>query len=82
MGCDCCGLSRRDFLQLTGMFSASLGATLAIGGCQPGQSTSQASPTAAASPASGDRPPVKIGYLPITDAAPLLVAHARKLYEA
>ena len=26
--------------------------------------------------------PVKIGYLPITDATPLLVAHARKLFEA
>ncbi len=26
--------------------------------------------------------PVKIGYLPITDSAPLLVAHANKLYEA
>ena len=26
--------------------------------------------------------PVKIGYLPITDAAPLLIAHANKLYEA
>lgn len=26
--------------------------------------------------------PVKIGYLPITDATPLLVAHANKLYEA
>ena len=82
LGCDCCGLSRRDFLQLTGMFSASLGATLAIGGCQPGSSTSQASPTAAASPATGNKPSVKIGYLPITDAAPLLVAHARQLYEA
>ncbi len=26
--------------------------------------------------------PVRIGYLPILDAAPLLVAHARKMYEA
>ncbi len=26
--------------------------------------------------------PVRIGYLPITDSAPLLVAHARKLFEA
>lgn len=26
--------------------------------------------------------PVRIGYLPITDASPLLVAHARKLFEA
>ncbi|MCE1172900.1 MAG: ABC transporter substrate-binding protein, partial [Azovibrio sp.] len=26
--------------------------------------------------------PVRIGYLPITDASPLLVAHSRKLFEA
>ena len=30
----------------------------------------------------GKEKPVRIGYLPITDAAPLLVAHARKLFEA
>jgi NitT/TauT family transport system substrate-binding protein len=30
----------------------------------------------------GDDQPVKIGYLPITDATPLLVAHGRKLFEA
>lgn len=29
----------------------------------------------------GVNTPVKIGYLPITDAAPLLIAHANKLYE-
>ena len=26
--------------------------------------------------------PLRIGYLPITDATPLLVAHSRKLFEA
>ncbi len=30
----------------------------------------------------GDDQPVRIGYLPITDATPLLVAHGRKLFEA
>ncbi len=30
----------------------------------------------------GKEQPVRIGYLPITDAAPLLVAHARKMFEA
>ena len=30
----------------------------------------------------GVNTPVKIGYLPITDSAPLLIAHANKLYEA
>jgi NitT/TauT family transport system substrate-binding protein len=28
------------------------------------------------------KPAVKVGYLPITDATPLLIAHANKLYEA
>jgi NitT/TauT family transport system substrate-binding protein len=30
----------------------------------------------------GSKPAVKVGYLPITDATPLLIAHANKLYEA
>jgi len=30
----------------------------------------------------GVNTPVRIGYLPITDATPLLIAHARKFYEA
>ncbi len=30
----------------------------------------------------GDDIPVRIGYLPITDATPLLVAHGRKMFEA
>lgn len=30
----------------------------------------------------GDDVPVRIGYLPITDATPLLVAHSRKMFEA
>lgn len=32
--------------------------------------------------AAGAREPVRIGYLPITDASPLLIAHARGLFEA
>jgi NitT/TauT family transport system substrate-binding protein len=35
-----------------------------------------------AAPQRGKEQPVRIGYLPITDAAPLLVAHARKMFEA
>jgi NitT/TauT family transport system substrate-binding protein len=30
----------------------------------------------------GPKPALKVGYLPITDATPLLIAHANKLYEA
>ena len=85
--CDCCGMSRRDFLKLSALFSTSLGVTLATSGCQSYPTATNSTPTASkvtTSPAStgGSDQPVKIGYLPITDASPLLIAHARKLYEA
>ncbi|XGV97715.1 MAG: ABC transporter substrate-binding protein [Leptolyngbya sp. BL-A-14] len=82
--CACCGMSRRDFLKLSGLFSTSLGVTLA-GGCQSTTPQANTSPSASlsVSPSSaGADQPVKIGYLPITDASPLLIAHAKKLYEA
>ncbi|MFT3760578.1 ABC transporter substrate-binding protein [Thauera sp.] len=65
-----CGLNRRDFLRL----SALTGASLAVPMLRAGD--------AAAQSARGDDVPVKIGYLPITDATPLLIAHARGLFEA
>lgn len=75
MNCLCCGISRREFLQLTTLFSTAAGLTLASSGCNNSQvKILQATDT--------DEQPVRIGYLPITDAAPLLVAHAKKLYEA
>ena len=83
-GCFCCGMNRRDFLKLSSLFSTSLASTLAIGGCQqtaPNAGSSSA-PVTTTQPTATEDQPVKIGYLPITDAAPLLVAHARKLYEA
>jgi NitT/TauT family transport system substrate-binding protein len=88
--CACCGISRRDFLKLTSLFSTSLGVTLAAGGCQSSPTQTETSPSPAASPVTAASPaassssdqPVKIGYLPITDAAPLLIAHANKFYEA
>jgi NitT/TauT family transport system substrate-binding protein len=80
--CACCGMSRRDFMKMTGLFSTSLGLTLAANGCQstPPQAGNSPSPTSTGK--SSTDQPVKIGYLPITDAAPLLIAHAKKLYEA
>lgn len=68
--CLCCGMNRRDFLKLTGLFTTSLSAALATGSLS------------SSAIASSEDQPVKIGYLPITDAAPLLVAHERKLYQA
>jgi len=66
---DCCSASsRRDFLKL--------GAMLTAAGALPLLSSLQA--RAAAEPDA----PVRIGYLPITDATPLLVAHNNGLFEA
>ncbi|MBV6271776.1 ABC transporter substrate-binding protein [Alcaligenaceae bacterium CGII-47] len=70
----CCGpdnstsARRRQFLKLSTLFSAA--------GALPLLHTSQIA--RAAEPDA----PVRIGYLPITDAAPLLVAHHNKLFEA
>lgn len=68
---DCgCGLTRRDMLKLGALTLAGVAAPL----LRAGDARAQAF--------KGDDLPVKIGYLPITDATPLLVAHARKLFEA
>jgi NitT/TauT family transport system substrate-binding protein len=68
--CDC-GMTRRDFLRLSALSTASAAAPLLFAG----DAMAQQGPK-------GDDQPVKIGYLPITDATPLLVAHGRKLFEA
>ncbi|CDG81440.1 ABC transporter substrate-binding protein [Janthinobacterium agaricidamnosum] len=68
--CDC-GLTRRDFLRLSALATASVASPLLFAGDALAQQ----------GPKGGDQP-VRIGYLPITDATPLLVAHARKLFEA
>lgn len=60
--------SRREFLKLAALFSAA--------GAFPLLRSLEA--RAAAEPDA----PVRIGYLPITDATPLLVAHARGLFDA
>lgn len=62
----CNAMSRRDFLRL----SALLGAGAALPLVMQQQARAAAEPNA----------PVRIGYLPITDASPLLVAHARGLF--
>lgn len=68
---DCgCGLTRRDFLRFSALATAGVAAPLLRAG------------DAFAQNRRGDDVPVNIGYLPITDASPLLIAHARKLFEA
>ncbi|TRW92215.1 ABC transporter substrate-binding protein [Candidatus Methylobacter oryzae] len=60
-------MSRRDFMQLT----AVLGAAALL----PNKIT-----RAATADGAGTLHPLRIGYLPITDASPFLVAHAKKFY--
>jgi NitT/TauT family transport system substrate-binding protein len=67
--CDC-GMTRRDFLRMSALTGTALASQLMFAG------------DALAQRFKGDDQPVRIGYLPITDAAPLLVAHGRKLFEA
>jgi NitT/TauT family transport system substrate-binding protein len=69
--------SRRDFLRLAAL--AGLGVTAGpslLAACSPFGRPNDAG---GVGPAASGRP-LRIGYLPITDAAPLLVAHARGLY--
>jgi NitT/TauT family transport system substrate-binding protein len=67
--CDCCGMNRRQFLQFGSLLAASAGL----------QSLARHQPVMAAGAASLNQQdqPVKIGYLPILDASPLLIADAR-----
>lgn len=60
-------ISRKDFLRFSALLAAS-GSLPLLGGC--GRA------------GSGEDQPVRIGYLPLTDAAPLLVAHAKGLFAA
>ena len=76
MNCLCCGISRREFLKLTTLFSTSALLSLASNGCHNSQTLKSFQAT------NTDKQPVRIGYLPIVDAAPLLVAHAKELYQA
>ncbi len=67
--CDC-GITRRDWLRLSALSATGAASALLSAG------------DARAQAFKGDDQPVKIGYLPITDATALLVAHSRKLFEA
>lgn len=71
LSADCgCGMSRRDWLRMTTLATAAGAAPLLRAGDAHAQAFK------------GDDQPVKIGYLPITDATPLLIAHARGLFQA
>ena len=61
-------VSRRDLLKLASLFTAA-GSLPLLQACQQRQ-------------ASQPNAPLRIGYLPITDATPLLVAHSQGLFQA
>lgn len=74
------GLSRRDFVRLAGI--AGLAGTAGLSLACSGKETPAAAAAGAAKGARGVAPRLKIGYLPITDATPLLVGHAQNLFTA
>jgi NitT/TauT family transport system substrate-binding protein len=63
------GLDRREFVRLTALTSLAF----ALPAC------GQSPPTR---PSKVDGPVLKIGYIPITDATPLLIGHAKGFFEA
>jgi NitT/TauT family transport system substrate-binding protein len=72
------GLSRRDFVRL-----ASIAGVAGVAGLSLGCGDRETPVAAAAGPRPKTPDPrLKIGYLPITDAAPLLVGHAKNLFSA
>ncbi|MDA0352678.1 MAG: ABC transporter substrate-binding protein [Chloroflexi bacterium] len=75
-------LPRRRFLHLAGIGVAGL-AGAALIGC--GDDEGDAATSTAASGGDGgelEQTTLRVGYLPITDASPLLAAHGRGIYEA
>ncbi len=74
-------LDRRHFLQMAAGAGAMLGAGGLLGACGSSGATGTAT-TAAGTGAVKSLGTLKVGYLPITDAAPLLVAHTKGIYTA
>lgn len=76
--------NRREFLRMIGLGGLAVAGAGALGACGP------AAPSAANAPGGTVAPGgagavgmgLRVGYLPITDATPLLLAHARGLYAA
>ncbi|MBD1874929.1 ABC transporter substrate-binding protein [Nodosilinea sp. FACHB-131] len=77
------GYSRRKFLATAGVSAAS---SLLLKGClgNPPSATVTASPVAAAAPLSAadtpETPKVKLGYIPIVEAAPLIIAQEKGFF--
>jgi NitT/TauT family transport system substrate-binding protein len=72
-------VSRRSFLRMLAAAGVATGAGSLLSACGDG-SGGAAREAASSSDGGGGDGPLRIGYLPITDATPLLVAHGRGYY--
>ncbi|MHB9148646.1 MAG: ABC transporter substrate-binding protein [Thermoleophilia bacterium] len=82
-------MTRRQLLKVAGASGLSLSGLGLLAGCSGGVPTAVSTPgatndseTDAATEAGSEYPIVKMGYIPITDATPLLIAHANGYFEA
>lgn len=80
-------ISRRDFLRMSALAGLTVAAPAILTACGSSDDANP-TPTPGTSPATGTPPAgsleardLKVGYLPITDATPLLLAHALGYYE-
>src|SRR5437764_6760321 len=73
------GLSRREFVRLASIAGIGSAGALALA-CSKTNVVGSAAKSATARVTAAPR--LKIGYLPITDATPLLVGHAQNLFAA
>lgn len=73
------GMNRRDFVRLSMAAGASGLGALWLSGCRAPRE--EASDAPQPTPARRGEPALKIGYLPITDATPLLIGHAQGFFE-
>lgn len=74
-------LSRRKFIITSGVTAA---AALVTHGCSSGSNTSSSTPTPAVNVGAGEAPEVtsaKLGFIALTDAAPLIIAKEKGYYE-
>ncbi len=72
---------RRDVLRALGIVGVAAGGASLAAACGQGQGATGGAPPAG-TPGQPESKALRIGYLPITDATPLLLAHAQGLYTA
>src|SRR5581483_5786923 len=75
------GARRREVLHALGIIGAASGGAGLLAACGQGTGTPGGAPPAG-TPGQPESKALRIGYLPITDATPLLLAHAQGLYTA